>query len=324
MNSSVDMKRSFLISAFAVLSAFSSTAREYTSIEPDATYLYAEKDSTLLYMDVYEPSADSVSSLDGAGKPTVLFMFGGGFKSGRRDDLYFNEWFKSMTDAGYRIVSIDYRLGLSDFSGAGINMKFINALDAAIDLAVEDLFSATNFIIQNAGALGIDPADIVISGSSAGAISVMQAEWEICNSADNAKVLPENFNYAGVMSFSGAVFSRKGSVRYKKEPCPTVMFHGTDDKIVPYNKIQFLNLCFSGSSETVKDFKRHSYSYAIYRIKGHSHEISTFMNLFTKEEFDFIENCVMKKLPAAIDITVDNPDIPFPDWAKGNDYKDLY
>lgn len=318
------MKKYILIFALAFSSVFNSLAQEKERIEPDATYLYAEKDNSLLYLDIYEPSDGSAESVDGADRPTILFMFGGGFKSGSRDDAYFNNWFRLVTEAGYRIVSIDYRLGLSDFSGAGINRKFINALDAAIDLAVEDLFSATNFIIDNSEALGIDPNNIVISGSSAGAISVLQGEWEICNSMDNAKVLPEGFNYAGVMSFSGAVFSRKGAVRYAKEPCPTAFFHGTADKIVPYGKIQFLNLCFSGSSETVKDFKRHSFNYAIYRFKDHGHEISAFMELFMKEEFEFIENCVIKKLPAATDITVDNPDIPFPDWAKGGDFKSLY
>lgn len=318
------MRKIIYILIAATFSVIVTRAEEYEPLVADATYLYAEKDSSLLYMDIYEPAEGSETAIDGIEKPTVLFMFGGGFKNGQRDDGYFNKWFRSMTEAGYRIVSIDYRLGLAGFSGAGINMKFIRALEAAIDLAVEDLYSATNFIIDNSEALGIDPANIVVSGSSAGAISVMQGEWEICNSSENAKVLPAGFNYAGVMSFSGAVFSKKGAVRYTDEPCPVMMFHGTADKIVPYGKIQFFKLCFAGSGEIVKDFKKRNHSYAIYRCKDHSHEISADMDFFTKEEFDFIENSVMKKLPAAIDVTVDNPDLPFPEWAKENDFKALY
>ena len=182
------MKKFILILAFAISSVFNSLAQEKERIEPDATYLYAEKDNSLLYLDIYEPSDGSAENVDGIDKPTILFMFGGGFKSGSRDDAYFNNWFRLVTEAGYRIISIDYRLGLSDFSGAGINRKFINALDAAIDLAVEDLFSATSYLIEHSHEMGIDCSRLVLAGSSAGAISVLQAEYELCNANGIASV----------------------------------------------------------------------------------------------------------------------------------------
>ena len=74
----------------------------------------------------------------------------------------------------------------------------------------------------------------------------MQAEYEISNGTPWASVLPEGFNYAGVMSFAGAILSREGKVDYEKAPCPTLMMHGTSDVLVPYKQIAVLNLGFFG------------------------------------------------------------------------------
>ena len=156
-------------------------------------------------MDVYDPADGSETSVNGVEKPLVIFMFGGGFIRGTRDDESYNGWFRTMTENGYRVVSIDYRLGLKGSNKVGIAQ--VNVLDKAIHMAVEDLFSATNFILENADQFEVSPDNIVISGSSAGAISVMQAEYEIANGTSWASVLPEGFNYAGVMSFSGAILS---------------------------------------------------------------------------------------------------------------------
>lgn len=317
------MKHRFLI--LAVIAAVAiPTGSAAAVIEPSATYLFAQKDSASLYLDIYDPAEGSQTQIDGRMKPTILFMFGGGFTHGSRDDEYFNKWFRLMTQEGYRIVSIDYRVGLKGIKGAGVNMKFIKALRNAINIAVEDLFTATNFIIDNAAALNIDPSNIVISGSSAGAITAMQAEWEICNGRELARVLPEGFNYTGVMSFSGAVFSDKGAIKYASEPCPTLLFHGTEDKIVPYNKIQMFRLCFSGANDLAKALKKRGSVYRIYRYKGHGHEISADMEFFVDKETEFIEENVMKGIKASSDSLVSDSALPIPDWAKGQDYKNLY
>jgi carboxylesterase type B len=175
------MTRKILIAASCFILSFAMnilSAKE-TPISPDGTYLYAERDTCDLYMDVYNPAKGSKTAIDGKDKPTIVFMFGGGFIGGQRDDASYNKWFKMLTQNGYRVVSIDYRLGLKGANKVGIAQ--VNVLDKAIHMAVEDLFSATAFMIDNAETLGINPENIVISGSSAGAISVMQAEYEICN-----------------------------------------------------------------------------------------------------------------------------------------------
>ena len=174
-------------SGFSIKASSISDVDNKTPMVPDATYMYAERDTCELYMDVYNPSAGSQRTFEGKKKPAIIFMFGGGFIRGTRDDESYHKWFSQLTDNGYKVISIDYRLGLKGSKKVGVAQ--VNALDNAIHIAVEDLFSATNFIIDNADQLGVDPSALVVSGSSAGAISVMQAEYEIANGTSWASVL---------------------------------------------------------------------------------------------------------------------------------------
>ena len=114
-----------------------SAAEDKTHFCPDGTYKFAERDTCDLFLDIYNPSADSRTAFCGKEKPTVIFMFGGGFISGERDTPYYRKWFRAMAENGYRVVSIDYRLGLKGVDKVGIMQ--VNLLDRAIHMAVEDL-----------------------------------------------------------------------------------------------------------------------------------------------------------------------------------------
>lgn len=276
-------------------------------ISPDATYMYAQRDTCDLFMDVYDPASGSETSIEGVEKPTVIFMFGGGFISGTRDDQSYHSWFKKMTDNGYRVISIDYRLGLKGANKVGVAQ--VNVLDKAIHMAVEDLFSATAFIIENADQFGVSPDNLVISGSSAGAISVMQAEYEIANRTEWASVLPQGFDYAGVMSFAGAILSREGKVDYKHTPCPTLMLHGTSDALVPYEQIKVLNLGFFGAGKLVERFKKFGLNYNMYHFTGYGHEIAGSMYATFDLQDKFLINNVMQKQMRIIEAWVDDPDV---------------
>ncbi len=298
------MKKIFVLIASVLIGSLCASAQ---SISPDATYMFAQRDTCDLYMDVYEPVSGSQTALDGVQKPTVIFMFGGGFIAGTRDDEGYHKWFRQMTENGYRLISIDYRLGLKGSTKVGVAQ--VNVLDQAIHMAVEDLFSATNYIIDNAAQLGVDPANIVISGSSAGAISVMQAEYEISRGTKWASVLPAGFNYAGVMSFAGAILSREGKVDYVKTPCPTLMLHGTSDNLVPYKQIKVFNLGFFGGGKLVERFKKFGLNFNMYHFLGNGHEIANSMDKTTDLQFKFIENNVMQKKMRIVEAWIDEPAI---------------
>ncbi len=277
------------------------------SITPDGTFMYAKRDTCDLFMDVYDPAEGSIREAYGIEKPTVIFMFGGGFIHGTRDDADYHKWFRMMTENGYRVISIDYRLGLKGSDKVGVAQ--VNVLDKAIHMAVEDLFSATNFILDNADQFGVNPSNIVISGSSAGAISVMQAEYEIANATQWASVLPAGFNYAGVMSFSGAILSREGKVDFKKSPCPTLMLHGTSDELVPYAQIKVFNLGFFGGGKLVERFKKYGLNYNMYHFTDYGHEIAGSMDTTLDLQLKFLETNVMQKKMRIVEAWISDPDV---------------
>ena len=300
--------RLLIISALLAISAIAVAQEEGKKIiSPDGTYLFEKRDDGDLFLDIYEPAIGSETSIDGKEKPTILFMFGGGFIRGTRDDSSYLNWFKMLRDNGFRVVSIDYRLGLKGSNKVGVAQ--VNVLDKAIHMAVEDLFSATKYIISNAEQLHIDTSNIVISGSSAGAISVMQAEYELCNRTKWTEGLPEGFKYAGVMSFSGAILSREGELDYARMPSPTLILHGTSDELVNYNQIKFFNLGFFGGGKIVRRFEKLGFNYNMYHFVGYGHEIAGAMETTFDLQMRFIITNVMNGQRRIIEAWVDDPGV---------------
>ena len=316
------MRRMILAVVAALMISMTGVAQE-RPINPTGTYCFVQRDTCSLYLDVYAPTPGSQTTIGDKAKPTVLFVFGGGFFEGERNNRGHQYWFKMLVDAGYSVVAIDYRLGLKGFRGAGLNKAFINATHNAIDMAVDDLYAATLWLLEHGSEVGVDARNIVVSGSSAGAITVMQAEYELANRTERCALLPADFNYTGVMSFSGALYSLKGSPKYENEPCPTLLFHGTDDKIVPYKQLRLGRLFFGGAKPISKVYKKKGYNYNAYHYLGHGHEIANNMILSFPEEIRFLETNVTRGQKRIIDTQVDDPDIKIPDWGKG-DYKGLY
>jgi len=298
------MKRTLI--PLLVLLLFSLTASAQKS-----TYKFAVRDTCDLYMDVYDPVVIPGDTLD---RPTVLFVFGGGFITGRRDDPYFLPWFKLLNENGYRVVSIDYRLGLK-----GIEMRFdvfhllvrAEYTIKAVDMGVEDAYSAVCYLMDNAEELGVDPGNIVISGSSAGAMISLSSEWQACNRTELAEVLPEGFHFAGVMSFAGAIMSRTGKPTYKREPCPQLLIHGTKDGAVAYDKMGFARWGMFGSSYLVGQVLAPAgYEYQIYRYVDHTHDMAGNMMANWPEEKRFLEVSVIGGKRLVMDCTLEDPMIP--------------
>ena len=274
------------------------------------TYMVAQRDTCDLFMDVYEPAVVPGDTLD---RPTILFVFGGGFIMGRRDDPWVLPWFKLLNENGYRVVSVDYRLGLK-----GIRMRFdlfhliqsANYTKTAVDMGVEDVFASVRYLADHAE-LGVDMDNIVIAGSSAGAMISLSSELEACNRTERAEILPEGFHFAGVMSFAGAIMSDTGKPAYKRTPCPQLLIHGTRDGAVAYNKMGFGRWGMFGSSYLVEEvLQPNGYTYQIYCYVGHSHDMAANMLANWPEEKRFLEVSVMGKKPLVIDCTVDDPTMP--------------
>ena len=128
--------------------------------------------------------------------------------------------------------------------------------------------------IVDSGRIKIDVEQIVASGSSAGAITVLQAEYDLCNGHELAKRLPAGFNYAGVISYAGAV-SGVLPPHWEKMPCPIMLFHGDADKTVPFEQAAMENLGgLWGSSAVAKSLENLQASYYFYKVENAGHEIS--------------------------------------------------
>lgn len=262
-----------------------------------STYIYDVKGNDTLRLDRYEMQSGS------AKKPCVMFVFGGGFVGGKRDNSKYISYFDQLATSGYTVVSIDYRLGLKstaeDFkSGKKVGAReIVKRLKKAIDIAIEDLYGATNFVIQHADEWNVDTTKIITNGSSAGAITVLQAEYYLHSEKSNLpKILPANFDYAGVISFAGAIFSTSGNLKWTSNPAPIQFFHGDADKNVPYEKAKIFSIGFFGSKNLTEQLNKMHSSYQFLDFENENHRIA---ELPMKENFadiqNFISEWVIKK-----------------------------
>ena len=281
------------------------------SLGAQDTYLFAQRDTCSLYLDVYAVTSGAETSYLGNPKPAVLFVFGGGFVSGERSSDFYQEWFKTLNDNGYAVVTIDYRLGMKGYKvGKGISglLKAADRFKLSQDIAVEDVFSAVDFLWRNREEVGIDPDNLVIAGSSAGAITALAAEYAIVNG--EAKGLPEGFNFKGVMSFAGGIMSDSGAPKFKAEPCPILFLHGTADGAVAYNKLGALGKGIWGSNYLVKQLDKMGADYCIYRFTDRTHDVAAYMQACWSLEKDFLEKNVTQGARRVIDAVVDDASLP--------------
>ena len=96
-------------------------------------------------LDVYRP-AKAVT-----GAPTIVWIHGGGFVSGRRSDIA--NYLKILAGKGFNVVNVDYTI----------------APEAHYPTPTRQVNKALAFLTRNGDKLGIDPNRIVLAGDSAGA-----------------------------------------------------------------------------------------------------------------------------------------------------------
>ena len=244
-----------------------------------------------LYLDHYRAEGEGLH-------PCVLFAFGGGFSHGNRADERYLPYFEMLLKEGFDVVSIDYRLGMAytlDKTEDVGPLEGAWAMYRSVNMAAEDVLRATSYIHTNAVKMGIDIAKIVVSGSSAGAIAVLQAENHIANRARAAKILSADYNYAGVVAFAGAIYSVLGEPEWRDMPCPIMMFHGNADRNVPYRKATILATGFYGSDYIAEQLHNRGATYYFHSAHYRDHDLALSPLTDNHDEIrSFLRRCVLQ------------------------------
>ena len=296
------MRRVLLL--FAALAAFAAAGAQPAGRAehgPDReTFVYAVRDGDSLRLDRYP----ALSSAAGP-RPCMIFLFGGGFLTGTRDNRRFLPYFRHFTARGCDVVSIDYRLGMKRALDAGPidGERFPGVLASTLAMATEDLRDATAFVCRRAAEWGVDPQRILTSGSSAGAMTVLMAEYALCN-GDSVFVrhLPEGFRYAGVIAYAGAVYDPSGELRWTTPPAPLLLFHGDADSNVPYGALRMGGAGIFGSDYIARQLSDMKSPYYFYSVEGANHALATVpMNNYRDAIDQFLTQQVGERLPAMID-----------------------
>ena len=166
------------------------------------TLVYSVKDGQELLMDKY---VDPAVPYDG-GRPVLIYAFGGGFAMGSRSSAFQIPYYKHFVDRGFVVLAIDYRLGVKAPEGGKVEdlpvpEGYETRFDYAVRIACEDMIDATAYVVAHADEWGVDPTKIILSGSSAGAMTSLNAAYEVAGEREFASRLPEDFNYGGVIWF---------------------------------------------------------------------------------------------------------------------------
>lgn len=258
------------------------------------TATYATKDGENLDMDIYLPQNDYEPE-----RATIIYVHGGGFSGGQRDGENIKAFCTRLANYGYVVASISYRLTRKGTpEGFGCDCPATDKLNT-IYAASEDLQDAAFFLIENRHQYSINPQQIILSGSSAGAETVLYTAYQppYCYGLDSGPV-----SFAGVIGMAGAIPDT--TAIYDESAIPSLLFHGTDDNLVPYGTAPH-HYCDEDSegywilhgSETIAEkLDQLEVPYWLHTSCGAAHEINISpVNDYFDEIIEFCSEFVIEK-----------------------------
>ncbi len=197
-----------------------------------------------LYLDVYEPAGDSLTS-----RPLIVMAHGGSFYFGDRKQL--RDACIDYAKRGYVAVSINYRL----YYNIGTPLDTLGLFDVVMK-AVGDFKAAIRYMretVDSGNVYGIDPDWVFGGGVSSGAITATIATY-----VKDTALIPQyiediidsnggfegntldNYQYSsevkGMIGYSGAI--RDTGWISMNETIPAFCVHEDEDGIVPYGKAE--------------------------------------------------------------------------------------
>jgi para-nitrobenzyl esterase len=290
----------FFLFFFSVTLSFSQTLYlEKVATVTKRTYRYQKtRDNNKLKLDFYRPK--KVKGI----LPLLIYVHGGGFSGGKRNDKNTVRFAKNMAARGYAVAAISYRLTRKKL-GFGCATKSEDKI-IAFNEASKDISAAVRYLLNKSSKFRINTNKIVLIGSSAGAEAVLNLVYVY-----NDKTLPKSFKFAGLISMAGALTSVENITA--ETAIPTQLFHGTKDQLVPYDRAPhhyckttdagYLQLY--GSKAIADKLKKISASYYLYTIDEGDHSwASRPMLQCTKEIVDFLYYDVLHHNNRSIETTL--------------------
>jgi acetyl esterase/lipase len=192
---------------------------QYTSDSRKASELGT--DELTLTMDVWvPPNATSATPM-----PLVVFIHGGGYNGGDKNDDYISGDAQSYARSGFVTASINYRLTPDNTTSA-------ERRQTAIVQAAEDAMDAIRYLKKSASIYHIDTSRVAIVGTSAGGGLALTIAVE----ADTLAGTTPYPDYAGISSKVQAVVSTgatlydqyidtSGLLTYEAGDAPVLLFH---------------------------------------------------------------------------------------------------
>lgn len=222
--------------------------------------------------DFYQPAADTAA---GQTRPLIIWLHGGGFKFGSKNNSEVQIWCNSFARHGFVCAALNYRL-----SKKNTLFKFKALVSGTAD-AVEDVRNAIVFFKQHAKEYRIDTSRIILGGNSAGAITALQAAYstpaELSLLAEDSTINKPAIHtgkIAAVINFWGALFDINW---LNKASIPIVSVHGSNDHTVPANT---KGTSFFGSIAIHKQADKLHIPNSIKIYEGYAHELAKHFNPF--------------------------------------------
>lgn len=195
-----------------------------------------------LFMDLYEPEGAPEGK-----KPLIMFIHGGAFYVGDRQNEALVGWCRHFASLGYICASIDYRIGF---------LPSKDDIERAGYMALQDAHAAMRFLVSKADTLGIDTDELYVAGTSAGSITALNLAFmrndsrplssygkkaglvkterstDLGNIETSGNPLRNTFSIRAVANMWGAVNDIN---ILKNSDTDIVSFHGDADQLVPYD-----------------------------------------------------------------------------------------
>lgn len=219
----------------------------FDSVTIDKEIFFAEvrnhEDSLVrLSLDLYSPYGDPEEK-----RPVVVWVHGGGFRSGTKTQKYIVTLATAFARRGYVSLSPDYRLRKDPKED----------MMSTIDEAAEDVMKAIGWIRENSDNYGIDKDYIIVAGGSAGGI----LSTNLCyKDASEGSAWDKNGLVAFVNLWGSPDREGMNKIVDRNDP-PTIFIHGVADTIVPYSNCLWLS----------RELANAGVEYELFPIEGAGH-----------------------------------------------------